>query len=149
MYAPLGDLMPRGASLLSSLVLTVVVSGCQRASDPPRVSAPTAPPCVDVTEQRELTACWGSVANHADDTLNVALGQANEAARKSSDEAATMFRDTQDLWERYRDAECDLYRRGVEGGSSESMVGSICRWRLATERLNEVRALIETWQDTP
>ena len=118
--------------------------GAACATPPGGATAPAAAgqPCQDSKTQLEATACWAAAAGQAERALAGDLASAERAVRvRAGDAGARELREVQTQWERYRDAECALRAQRFGGGSAETMAGSACRWRLATERARDLKAL--------
>ena len=103
-------------------------------------------PCEQARSQRELTACWATAAKKTEAALAEQLAATESSIEKGGqEEILPLFHDTQHAWEQYRDSQCALQQKRFQGGSAESMAGSICRQRMAKTRIHELRIVRDEW----
>ncbi|WP_179759055.1 lysozyme inhibitor LprI family protein [Hoeflea halophila] len=126
-------------TILLETALLAGAAGVARADD--------MPDCIDPMSQVELTYCAAIDYETADAELN-AIWPDIVAAAKSQDQYVAeqvegtdvpttlqALRNAQRAWITFRDAQCEYEAYEVFGGTSQSMVGSLCLARLTRERI--------------
>lgn len=110
--------------------------------------------CAKAESQVEMTTCSGLAFEKADKALNalwpkiVAAAKARDADQgdemKARGVATTLeaLRDAQHKWIAFRDAECSYESYAAFGGTLAPMLGSDCKTRLTTARIEELKAAI-------
>lgn len=114
------------------------------------------PDCIDPQTQMEMTYCAAVDYETADAELN-AIWPDIVAAAKSQDEYVAeqvegtdvpttleALRTAQHAWIEFRDAQCEYEAYEVFGGTSQSMVGSLCLARLTRERIEVLSRALQS-----
>lgn len=110
-----------------------------------------AQPCYDLPQQH-MNLCWAAQAARADVELNLTYGILRDRMRQLDIAYSDMralsepdktyehaLRDAQRAWIAFRDAECNLRKLEVRGGSWVPTVYSVCLQRMTLERTQELR----------
>jgi uncharacterized protein YecT (DUF1311 family) len=135
-----GDLMRLGSFML---LAGFILAACVHAGTTKLVEPET---CSSVETQLELTACWAHVAKEAETKVLERFNEATKALIDAGDqESLVLFRKAQEQWERYRDLHCKGARLLYGNGSASPMIESMCRERMARDRLREIESIYIEW----
>jgi uncharacterized protein YecT (DUF1311 family) len=101
-------------------------------------------PCSKSQTQLELTRCWGTAAQDAELRLSRSSAQVSSQLRtRKSKDVTILLQDSDAKWQAYKDAQCAFESRLYEGGSMEGMQRDVCRARLADQRRNELKSVVQ------
>ena len=102
--------------------------------------------CGSVETQLELTACWAHVAKEAEAKVVERFNEATKALIDAGNqESLTVFQKAQEQWKRYRDLHCRGACLLYGNGSASPMIESMCRERMACDRLREIESIYTEW----
>ena len=125
------------------LLAGLFLSACVHAVTP-KLGEPQR--CSSVETQLELTACWATVAKEAETKVFERFNEATKALIYAGDqESLTVFQNAQEQWKRYRDLHCKGARLLYGSGSASPMIESMCRERMARDRLREIEYIYIEW----
>ena len=97
--------------------------------------------CDSVSTQGGLNICAGRAFETADAELNTAYGQL-VARLAGQPDIRKLLAAAERSWVAFRDRECDFMASGVQGGSVQPMIYSMCLTSLTKARLQDLRGYL-------
>ena len=99
-----------------------------------------AEPCAEAQTQADMNICWGNQYKAADAQLNQVYQQ---LAALLDDDEKLQFKNAENAWLKYRDANCDFVDDQYKGGSMRPMIHAMCLADVTTNRTTELKHQIE------
>ncbi len=98
--------------------------------------------CDNAQYQIEINMCAAKRYETIDKELNVLYQKAVKKIQKENSLRLEGFRNTQRMWIKFRDVNCEYARSEYEGGSMSHYIYSSCMSNLTKQRIENIKFLI-------